>query len=559
VSESNISIDVKTKTIQTLIKEVGNGDYYLPSFQRQYVWDEDDIESLVESVIDNHPIGNIILWKPSIKSSRIDPFSKPLIGKDLRKKMSEVNYIIDGQQRLTSLLLMFNNWKITRAEEIIHKDPISYNLSKNAFNKGIARGIDLSLLIRAFCLQDLDALNDLTKRIPKAKLDDVKDKIRKILDYPIPMYVMSTSREDEKTFLSMAEAFIKINKNGVRIGNLELMLSFLAGAISGNLKQSISNMYDEMYLNFALDLQPVIRFVFSRFDLRQTQISKPEQFRSNIDKIGKHNNSEQVNIFGQSERSLKLTLELLNSNLGIKTSSILPSQTVLVPMASYFFNQNAKKLSEFESKDLRRIINWFILASFQGYYSSRTDTKLDEDLDTIAESDDEFPYTELIQNMEDRGTYKISKSDLEDGQTQNVLRTAGRAYLFLEYVLLVRNDADDWTGERVKQRNLEDLARHHIFPEDYLEENLTIEDQDTSEVQISNLGNITWINKNENEGIGATPPNEYLSKYADSISAHMIPIEKKLWEIERYERFVRKRFDIMFDSLVKHFPSITQS
>jgi len=87
---AGLTIDVKSRTIQTLITEIQSGKYMLPSFQRQFVWDEDDIRALIDSIINNYPIGSIILWKPSSPSTAAtDPFSKPLI--DLgNKKSSEV-------------------------------------------------------------------------------------------------------------------------------------------------------------------------------------------------------------------------------------------------------------------------------------------------------------------------------------------------------------------------------------------------------------------------------------------------------------------------------------
>jgi transcriptional regulator with XRE-family HTH domain len=551
---SLVTIDVKNRTIQTLIDEVKTGKYYLPSFQRQYVWDEEDIKELVASVIDSHPIGTIILWKPSTMTpEKIDPFSLPLIGDGAQRRGGEINYIIDGQQRLTSLLLMFNHWKISRGGETISRDPISYNLSTSKFYKGIARGTDLSELISAFCLQDVDALTRLAQRIPRDRLDIVKEKIRKILQYPIPMYVMETSQENQETFQSMADAFVKVNKNGVRIGNLELMLSFLAGSISGELKQKISRMYDSANKDFGIDLQPVIRFSFSRFGLKQTQVSKADQFKSNLDKILALSPGERTQRFDRIESALSLTINLLRTKFGIQSSSILPSQTVLVPIASYFYRKDISEITQLTRADTDSILDWFVLASFNGYYSSRTDTKLDRDLAVIEEGGDSFPYRTLLENMKGR---KISKADVEEGLNQNVLRTQGKAFIFLEYILLVENDAEDWTGVRVKEKHLNELDRHHIFPQEYLQQNLALDDPEQGPIKISNLGNITWINKSVNEEIGDEPPSSYLQRYGGSLESHFIPTDKNLWTIDQYETFLEYRIKRIFASLKQHFNSI---
>jgi len=51
---ANISIDVRKKTIQELInEEIPSGKYWLPSFQRHYVWDSDNIKELLDSIVQN--------------------------------------------------------------------------------------------------------------------------------------------------------------------------------------------------------------------------------------------------------------------------------------------------------------------------------------------------------------------------------------------------------------------------------------------------------------------------------------------------------------------------
>ncbi len=509
---TTITIDVKNKTIQTLIEEVKSGKFVLPSFQRQYVWDEDDIRNLIDSLINHYPIGTIILWKPS--NVDIDPFSKPLI--DVKQKPCEIFYVIDGQQRLTSLLLLFHGWKISRDGEEIKCVPISYNPTNKKFYKSASRGIDLSKLVKAFCLQDINTLTELAQNTPKEQLEEMKEMIRRILDYTIPIYIMETYDENEDTFRSMAEAFIRINKYGVRIGNLELMLSFLAGAISGELKKKIRDLYEGLYDKFEIDLQPVIRFTFSNFGLKQTQISKVKQFRRNINKISEHDEKEMRKIFNKCDKVMNLTIEFLEKELGITNSRLLPSQTPLIPISAYFYYKNINSIDELDSADIKNIVNWFVLVSFNGYYSSHTDTKLDKDLEVIRESA-YFPWDKLLENMQNRkAKVKITLNDIKKGLFLNVLRLQGRSHLFLLYIILVKKGADDWNGVLLSRRKFGELAKHHIFPKEYLEQNLNPEDQDTKEILINNIANITFIHKDINSEIEDDPPYEYLNDYIDS-------------------------------------------
>jgi len=538
---STVIIDVKNKSISTLITEIKSGKYFLPSFQRQYVWDEDDIKDLIDSIINHYPIGTIILWKPSNASlNEVDPFSRPLV--DLpNKKPSEIFYVIDGQQRLTSLLLLFNDWKITRNGEPIKIDiPISYNPSNKKFYKSETRGINLSKLIKAFCLDDIETLTDLAEKIDKESLNEMKEKIKRILDYPLPICIMETFNEDEETFKSMAEAFIRVNKFGVRIGNLELMLSFLAGAISGELKKRIRDVYESLYTSFEIDLQPIIRFVFSNFGLKQTQISKVEQFKSNITKISGYSKNDVEDIFNKCHKALKLVLNLLQQELGINNSQLLPSHTPLIPLAAYFYTRNINTLEELDNQDIQHMVNWFVLASFTGYYSSQTDTKLDRDLEIIKNSKI-FPYQQLLENMRNaKSKIKITFDDVKRGLYFNVLRLQGRSYLFLLYILLVKKGADDWTGVLLHRKSIKELAKHHIFPQEFLNKNLNPDDPDAKEILINNLANITFINKNINSEIEDSP-EEYLPNYINCLLKHFIPSDKNLWKLEQYSTFLEYR------------------
>lgn len=538
---TRVRIDVKPRTIQWLIDELNLGKYFLPSFQRQYVWDENDIKDLIDSIIKNYPIGTIILWKPSTASiSEIDPFSKPLVdvGESTHR---EVFYVIDGQQRLTSLLLLLNNWEIERGGDKITSNPISYNPANKRFHKSTRRGVDLSKLIKAFYQFDVATMSELQKTTPEESYNEMKDLIKEILiKYPIPICIMETDREDEKTFRDMAEAFIRVNKYGIRIGNLELMLSFLAGAVGGDLKKRIRDLYEDLYRKFEIDLQPVIRFAFSNFGLKQTQISKVEQFKRNIKRISEYDSSKTTEIFDKCDKAMNLTVELLRRELGLGNSRLLPSQTPLIPIAKYLYTKGIDSLDGLEEGDVKSIVNWFVLTSFNGYYSSQTNTKLDKDLEIIESA--YFPWKKLFNNMQDKkARTMITLDDIKKGMNLNVLRLQGRAHLFMLYILLVKSQADDWNGMLLSRRNFTDLARHHIFPKEFLEQNLELEEPDAKEVLVNNLANITFIHKDINSEIEDKSPEEYIEDYVNSAKKHFISPDKNLWSIDQYTTFLEYR------------------
>lgn len=99
------------ESLDKTITKIKKNKILLPNFQRQFVWkDEEDQRKLVASVLTKMPIGSILL----LKARNADEYackplgsSKPLDSKSLVK--GDVEFLLDGQQRLTVLANVFSN------------------------------------------------------------------------------------------------------------------------------------------------------------------------------------------------------------------------------------------------------------------------------------------------------------------------------------------------------------------------------------------------------------------------------------------------------------------
>ncbi len=352
------------------------------------------------------------------------------------------------------------------------------------------------------------------------------------------------SKSDEEVYRDMAEIFTRINRAGVRLGNLEMFLSFFASAMLA--KEEITRLYKEINKEYSIDLEPVIRFVFSNLGLTQSQISKVESFKKAVENVKKNYSKKEIEeIIEKCGKSIETTMILLRENLGIVTAQILPSETALVPLFQYVYSHNL------ESEDKDSMCYWFILASFNGLYTSRTDTRLEEDLRIIKEAGDGFPLKELKNSMLRKiNIDKISEKDFKNIDT-NILRgNVGKRYLFILYILLHKNGATDWAGHLISEKFAE-LARHHIFPREKLKE------AGIDDVMINHLGNITYINQSVNLELRDKLPGEYLGDYNSKIlEKHFIPLDRELWALENYERFVDKRMDLLWSGFQQIFGNL---
>jgi len=93
--------------IQELVKLLREDKYLIPTFQRDFVWDPANILKLWDSIYRFYPIGSILYWETDSylhTHRRLGGFIFPH-DEDAVRKFKEWKYILDGQQRATSLLI----------------------------------------------------------------------------------------------------------------------------------------------------------------------------------------------------------------------------------------------------------------------------------------------------------------------------------------------------------------------------------------------------------------------------------------------------------------------
>lgn len=104
-------MDTNNDVFLDLVNLVQSKEMVLPDFQRKFVWTKEMMYKLYASVLCRMPLGSILILKSSD-----DKFSCKEIGARKRTdeynnsipRRKEISYLIDGQQRLTSLFAGFN-------------------------------------------------------------------------------------------------------------------------------------------------------------------------------------------------------------------------------------------------------------------------------------------------------------------------------------------------------------------------------------------------------------------------------------------------------------------
>ncbi|RLL34817.1 DUF262 domain-containing protein [Acinetobacter cumulans] len=91
------------KGLTTYLDELIAKNYQIPTFQRDVVWQQENVKKLWDSIYKFYPLGSILIWKTDLQLQNHRQIGGHNIT-DTNFSRTEYQYILDGQQRTTSLL-----------------------------------------------------------------------------------------------------------------------------------------------------------------------------------------------------------------------------------------------------------------------------------------------------------------------------------------------------------------------------------------------------------------------------------------------------------------------
>ncbi len=91
--------DTTKEDLKDILRKVDEGKLQLPDFQRDYVWGDDDVESLIASIAKGFPVGALL----TLENGGAVQFKSRMLAGAREKDASAEELLLDGQQRMTSL------------------------------------------------------------------------------------------------------------------------------------------------------------------------------------------------------------------------------------------------------------------------------------------------------------------------------------------------------------------------------------------------------------------------------------------------------------------------
>ncbi len=529
--------DNANKKYETLFVEIDTGQIKLPLFQREFVWGKEQSAKLIDSILKGFPIGTFILWK-----TRDELRSYKDVGNHkLREtpKGDYVQYILDGQQRITSLYAIRKGARITKdGRELDYKDifiDLDYNESseeqlvvteKQQSHDYVSVHEILSLPLGQF-YRNLPASKADLVEYYKNKLTTYDFSTITIKDYPIDV---------------ACEIFTRINTGGKALTVFEIMV---AKTYDEEKSFDLAEKYETLRdgsddekncltaAKFETIPESIIMQCVAALSLRA--VRGRDILRIQRDAF--------ISQWEPMKESLFAAIDFIRSELRVPVSQLLPYPAVLVPL-TYFFNRTGnKKPSNHQVRLLEQYYYWVGLSE---RYSSGSESKLTDDftkMDAIAAGQGPaYPSSDLSVNAQRIKETWFSTSNAYCKAILCMLAYHQPKSLDTNGLVILDNS----NLKIASSRNY-----HHFFPKAYLA-------SAEPNKQANLIANITLLDGYSNKHkIGKKPPSEYVGKF--SANNPSLPMTLRTHLIEdiatfgivnnNYEAFIDRRSEAIAQAL----------
>ena len=246
-------MQVQQVKLSSLLEDIQVGKLIIPDFQRDFVWTKSQIEELLGSVVNRYFIGTILLLESPTSNLRFAPRMIRGVEGDL-KKHPIIKYVLDGQQRITSLFYAFFEpnlplgdddkglptrfyLKIPACDELVGVEKFEHLLRRMYSDQesrkmlktisaflAQATGIDIEQYPTMAAFRSPESLSEYlgahASLAPELR-DKLNRLLQSILDYEIAVVTLQHDSPDEE----IVNTFERINRTGTRLGIFDLAVA----------------------------------------------------------------------------------------------------------------------------------------------------------------------------------------------------------------------------------------------------------------------------------------------------------------------------------------------
>jgi hypothetical protein len=523
-----------SKKYADLINEIQKGIIKIPKFQRDFVWTIDKTAKLLDSILKGYPIGTFILWQTDERINDIKNVGNLNIPET--PDGVKVQYVLDGQQRITSLFAAYLGAHIQKVGEkkvtdygsiVVNLDVDINDNDEQVITEEPANDNYISL---SDVLNFMDRMTEIKDRFSDADFKKIHSYSRAFDTYDFSTVILRKEDID-----SAIEVFTRINTGGQTLTLFEIMSA---------------KTYDEQQ---QFDMQVKWdNFIKELKDIKYEGVSSSVVLSLLALLLSRTKECKRKTILALDKQSiidswdgvisaLKDSVDYLRTTYRIPVSQLLPYDSLLVPFA-YFFYKNKDKPAAAQRKYLEEFF-WRI--SLSSRYSSSTESKLAQDIKRI-----DLILADKRPDYSDIKVYLDSPQALIDTNF-----SAGNSYCKAVLCLLAYQEPKDFqdNGKVILDNSWLKVASsknyHHFFPKAYL--------KNKTALNSNSLVNITFVSDHLNKRkIGAKAPSQYISDFQDensqlnkALQSHFIDLEGFGIESNDYDTFLQARAKLIYTEL----------
>lgn len=519
-------IDPTPRKLPDLMNGIGSGEIRIPGFQRDFVWEPSRIQKLLDSMCKEYPVGTILLWRaPSEYNNlvrEIDFFEQPEVVKDQRYQ-----FLLDGQQRLTSLFVTINGLTVNDEDyskivvdldvDIKNESELKERLLFRHRSPDNQQYISVNSLLGSESLQ-------VFKGIQSEEYQERFMLYSGILKgYPFSVVTISEMSIDDAI-----EIFERINRQGRRLTRYDLITASIFSEefdLRQKTEDDILNPMEDQ--GFGIIAESTI----------------PQSLALNIAGNTEHNT--QIRLKGKDvadnwDRTVecyKKAISLMKRHFGVFHSKVVPYDSMVAVLAYYYFHS---QVNEIAREHLAEMEKWFWKVTFSERYSGASQTRMSEDASWIRQLvSDNNPFGQNLSATID--TIKNSRVTYTTSAVRN-----GTLCLFC-----VQEPRHPLNGTKLEitldqYENMGRTTVHRIFP------NALVRNRNA----VNRLANFAFFPEEvTNElDINNSRPSEYVNRLKDILDtdfdqvmlSHLIPIDEDsgIW-VDDFDLFIEQRAKLM--------------
>jgi hypothetical protein len=513
-----------------LLTAIEKGTLKVPQFQRQFVWSKQKSAELLDSILKAYPIGTFILWKTREALRSVRNIGGAQLPPTQDGDYTE--YVLDGQQRLTSLFAAVKGLDINRDGHVDNFEQIFIDLDAHDSGNLVTLEIDATRSGDFISLLDLIGgsllLHSRFAEKHHQRLSELKSRITS--------YNFSTILLKDASLDVATDIFTRINVTAKPLSVFEIMV---AKTFDSERNFDLSEQYESLVERLS---EVGYETVSSAAVLQSIScIISGECDKTAILKLNKQ---EFITVWPYAIAATEAAIDYFRSYFRIPVSTLLPYGALLVPFTYFFYKHKDKPLGELQ----RRLEDFFWRVSLTSRYSFSLESRLAQDVKKI---------DAILCNEE---VFYDQPVDLNpEFILGNGVFNAGRSYIKAILCLLVHEQpksfvdnshisvSNDW----LKQANSRNY--HHFFPRAYLKRTLG------DDWRANHIANITIVDDFLNKRlIRDKAPATYMNDFSDTnqnleatMRTHLISLEDwGIWEND-FDLFIKSRCSRISEELKK--------